>query len=61
MRSLGGPGKPARFFLLWSYQMCHTFWNRNIVLLLILLGEVRSIPENILCELYVVKLGEGMV
>ena len=27
----------------------------------ILLEEVRCIPENILCELYVVKVWEGMV
>ena len=30
-------------------------------LLLIPLEEVRCIPENILCELYVVKFWEGMV
>ena len=31
------------------------------MLLLILLEEVRCIPEIILCELYVVKFWEGMV
>ena len=31
------------------------------MLLLILLEEVRLIPENIFCELYVVKFWEGMV
>ena len=31
------------------------------MLLLILLEDVRCIPENILCELYVVKVWEGMV
>ena len=31
------------------------------MLLLILLEEVRCIPETIVCELYVVKVWEGMV
>ena len=31
------------------------------MLLLIALEEVRCIPEKIFCELYVVKLWEGMV
>ena len=31
------------------------------MLLVILLEEVRSIPVNIFCELYVVKAWEGMV
>ena len=60
MCTLGGPEKQARF-LLQSCQICHTFWKRNIVLLPILLEEVRCIPENLLCELYVVKVWEGMV
>ena len=41
--------------------MCHTFWKKNIVLLPTHLEEVRYIPETILCELYVVKVWEGMV
>ena len=64
MCNVCGPGKPpqpARFFLLWSWQMCHTFCGRNITLLLILLEDVRYIPKPILCELYVVKFWEGMV
>ena len=64
MCNVCGPGKPhqpARFFLLWSWQICHTFCGRNIILLLILLEEVRYIPENRLCELYMVKCWEGMV
>ena len=36
-------------------KRCHTFWNRNIVLLPILLGKVSSVSKNTLCELYVVK------
>ena len=62
--NLGDPGKshpPARFFLLQSSQMCHTFWKTNIVLLMILLEEVRCIPENIFCKLYVIKFWEQMV
>ena len=31
------------------------------MLLLILLEEVRYIPETIFCDLYVVKVWEGMV
>ena len=31
------------------------------MLLLTVLEEVRCIPENIFCELYVVKFWEGMV
>ena len=31
------------------------------MLLLILLEEVRCIPENVVCELYVVKFWEGTV
>ena len=34
-------------------KRCHTFWNRNIVLLPILLGKVSCVPENTLCELIV--------
>ena len=39
-------------------KRCHTFWNRNIVLLPILLGKVSCVPENTLCELYGVKFGK---
>ena len=38
-------------------KRCHTFWNRNIVLLPILLGKVSCVPKPTLCELYVVKFG----
>ena len=33
-------------------KRCHTFWNRNIVLLPIRLGKVSCIPKSTLCELY---------
>ena len=33
-------------------KRCHTFWNRNIVLLPIVLGKVSCVPETTLCELY---------
>ena len=33
-------------------KRCHTFWNRNIVLLPILLGKVSCVPKPTLCELY---------
>ena len=36
-------------------KRCHTFWNRNIVLLPIVLGKVSCVPNNTLCELYGVK------
>ena len=39
-------------------KRCHTFWNRNIVLLPILLGKVSCVPKLTLCELYVVKFWE---
>ena len=32
-------------------KRCHTFWNRNIVLLPILLGKVSCVPINTLCEI----------
>ena len=38
---------------------CHTFWNRNIVLLRVVLGKVHCVPDTTLCELYGVKFGEG--
>ena len=41
-------------------KRCHTFWNRNIVLLPILLGKVGCVPENKLCELYGVKFWEEL-
>ena len=37
-------------------KRCHTFWNRNTVLLRIVLGKVNCVPENTLCELYGVKV-----
>ena len=41
-------------------KRCHTFWNRNIVLLPILLGKVSCIAHTKLCELYGVKVWEGL-
>ena len=41
-------------------KRCHTFWNRNIVLLPILLGKVSCVPKPRLCELYGVKFWEGL-
>ena len=41
-------------------KRCHTFWNRNIVLLPILLGKVSCVPKTTLCELYVVRFWEGL-
>ena len=41
-------------------KRCHTFWNRNIVLLPILLGKVSCVPNHTPCELYVVKVFEGL-
>ena len=41
-------------------KRCHTFWNRNIVLLPILLGKVSFVPTNTHCELYGVKFWEGL-
>ena len=38
----------------------HTFWNRNIVLLPILSGKVGCVPHPTLCELYGVKVWEGL-
>ena len=43
-------------------KRCHTFWNRNIMLLTILLGKVSCVPKtNTLCELYGVKVWEELV
>ena len=39
-------------------KRCHTFWNRNIVLLPILLGKASCVPKTTLCELYGVKVWE---
>ena len=39
-------------------KKCHTFWNRNIVLLPIVLGKVSCVPDNTRCELYGVKFGK---
>ena len=41
-------------------KRCHTFWNRNIMLLPVLLGTVSCVPKTTICELYVVKLWEGL-
>ena len=41
------------------WKRCHTLWNRNIVLLPILLGKVSCVPKPKLCELYGVKFWEG--
>ena len=41
-------------------KRCHTFWNRNIVLLPIVLGKVSCVPNNKRCELYGVKFWEGL-
>ena len=61
MCNQGGPGKPARFLLLQSCQMYHTFGRGILCCYHFLLEEVSCIPENLLCEVYVVKLWEGMV
>ena len=42
-----GPGK-----------RCHTFWNRNIVLLCVVLGKVNCVPKPTLHGLYGVKFWE---
>ena len=39
-------------------KRCHTFWNRNIVLLPIVMGKVSCVPDHTLCELYGVKVWE---
>ena len=36
-------------------KRCHTFWNRDIVLLPIVLGKVSCVPNTTLCELYGVQ------
>ena len=41
-------------------KRCHTFWNRNIVLLPIVLGKVSCVPNHTLCELYGVAFWEGL-
>ena len=41
-------------------KRCHTFWNRNLVLLPIRLGKVSCVPKPTLCELYGVKVWEGL-
>ena len=41
-------------------KRCHTFWNRNIVLLPILLGKVSCVSKTTLCELYGVKVWERL-
>ena len=42
----------------WSTWECMlpTFWNRNIVLLPVVMGKMSCGPENTLCELYGVKV-----
>ena len=57
MCNQGGPGKPGPLAVL--SNVSH-FWKRNIVLLL-LLEEVSCIPEDILCEVHMVKVQEGIV
>ena len=61
MSNQGAPGKTARFFLLQSCQMCHTFGRGISCCYRFLLEEVSCIPHTILCEVYVVKVWEGMV
>ena len=41
-------------------KRCHTFLNRNIVLLLIVLGEVNCVPTPTRYELYGVTFWEGL-
>ena len=41
-------------------KRCHTFWNRNTVLLPIVLGKVSCVPDLTRCELYGVKVWEGL-
>ena len=41
-------------------KRCHTFWNRNIVLLPVVIGKMSCVPEHTLCELYGVKGCEGL-
>ena len=36
-------------------KRCHTVWNRNIVLLLVVMGKVSCVPATTLCELFGVK------
>ena len=58
MRDQGGS---ARFFLLQSCQMCNTFGRQISCGYLFLLEKVSCIPDTILCEVYLVKVWEGMV
>ena len=41
-------------------KRCHTFWNRTIVLLRVVLGKVNCVVNNILGELYGVEFWEGL-
>ena len=41
-------------------ERCHTFWNRNVMLLPILLEKVSCVPNNTRCELLGVKGWEGL-
>ena len=41
-------------------KRCHTIWNRNIVLLPILLDKVNRVPNPTSGELYGVKFWEGL-
>ena len=41
-------------------KRCHTFWNRNIVLLPILLGKMSCVPNTTRYEMYGVKVWEGL-
>ena len=61
MCNQGGPGEPARFFLLRCCQTCHTFGRGLSCCYLFLLEDVSCIPEHIFCEVYVLIVCEGMV
>ena len=46
---------------LWSFQMCHTFGRGISCCYHFLLEDMSFIPDKRLCEVYVVKVWEGMV
>ena len=37
-------------------KRCHTLWNKNIVLLPVVMGKVSCVPDTTFCELYGVKV-----
>ena len=41
-------------------KRCHTYWNRNNVLLPMFLGKVSCVTKHTLCELYGEKVWEGL-